>query len=199
MKKFATCVIALMFSCVFIIVSCNNQNETKSMSVGSKISKDSMIKRGHYLVTIMGCDDCHSPKKLGPNGPEPDMEKRFSGHPAKMPLGNINPEQLKSWLLFNQGLTAFAGPWGVSYAANITSDESGIGAWTEQQFIKALREGKYKGMDNTRPLLPPMPWTNFSKASDEDLKAIFIYLKSTKPVENVVPAPVAPDRLMSLR
>ncbi len=132
-------------------------------------------------------------------GPEPDMERRLSGHPAKMPLGNINPEELKSWMLFNQNLTAFVGPWGVSYAANLTSDESGIGSWTERQFIKSMREGKYKGMDNTRPLLPPMPWPNFSKATDEDLKAIYAFLKSTKPIENVVPAPIAPDRLASLK
>jgi len=53
-------------------------------------------------------------------------------------------------------------------------------------------------MDNTRPLLPPMPWPGFAKASDEDLKAIFAYLKSTPPVENRVPAPVAPDKLAKL-
>ena len=200
MKKLAASMVALMFfTTVITIVSCNNQNEAKAVAVGSTISKDSMIKRGEYLVTIMGCDDCHSPKKLGPNGPEPDMDRRLSGHPASMPLGSYRQSDLKSWVLFNQNLTAFVGPWGVSFAANLTSDESGIGSWSEQQFIKALREGKLKGMDNSRPLLPPMPWPNFRKASDEDLKAIFSYLKSTKPINNVVPSPVPPNALASIK
>lgn len=199
MRKLAASITALMLlSTVIIIISCNNQNETKPLATGSNISQDSMIKRGEYLVTIMGCDDCHSPKKFGPHGPEPDMDRRLSGHPSSMPLANVNAGELKSWILFNQGLTAFVGPWGVSYSANLTSDETGIGNWSEKQFIKALREGKYKGMDNTRPLLPPMPWPNFAKASDEDLKAIFSYLKSTKPIKNIVPAPVAPDAVATL-
>lgn len=199
MRKLIASISAIMLLSIVIgIISCNTQNETKPLVTGSSISQDSIIKRGEYLVTIMGCDDCHSPKKLGPHGPEPDMDRRFSGHPSSMPIGKINSTELKSWLLFNQNLTAFAGPWGISYAANLTSDETGIGNWSEKQFMKALREGKYKGMDNSRPLLPPMPWPNFAKASDEDMKAIFSYLKSTKPIRNVVPSPVAPDALASL-
>lgn len=200
MKKLAASIVTLMLSgTVVTIWSCNNQNETKAVAVGSTISKDSMIKRGKYLVTIMGCDDCHSPKKLGPNGPAPDMERRLSGHPSGMPLASIKQSELKSWVLFNQGLTAFVGPWGVSYAANLTSDESGIGSWSEKQFIKAMRVGKLKGLDNSRPLLPPMPWPNFSKATDDDLKAIFSFLKSTKPINNVVPAPIPLNMLASLK
>ena len=199
MRKIAFSIVAMIIAGTFTIVSCNNQNEPKPMAPGSNITMDSMIKRGEYLVTIMGCDDCHTPKKLGPHGPEPDMENRFSGHPAKMPLGTIHPEELKSWVLFNHTATAFVGPWGVSYAANLTSDESGIGSWSEKQFFKAIREGKFKGMDNSRPLLPPMPWPAFSKASDEDLRAIFNYLKSTKPINNVVPAAVGNTNLASLK
>jgi hypothetical protein len=196
MKKIATAISICMIAGTFIIISCNNQNETKPIVQG-KIPMDSMIKRGEYLVTIMGCDDCHSPKVFGPKGPEPDMSRRLSGHPSDMPMGKVNQEDLKSWMLFNHNLTAFVGPWGTSFAANLTSDESGVGNWSEKQFIKALREGKLKGMDNTRPILPPMPWPNFAKASDEDLKAIFAFLKSTKPVYNVVPAPIAPGGQMA--
>lgn len=87
-------------------------------------------------------------------------------------------------------LTAAAGPWGISYAANITSDETGIGAWKEEQFKKSVREGKLKGLDGARPLLPPMPWQNFRKLTDLDLKAIYTFLQSTTPVKNVVPQPV---------
>jgi hypothetical protein len=191
MKKITTAILVIMSMSAVVVMSCNNQNETKAVTQNN-IPMDSMIKRGEYLVTIMGCDDCHSPKVFGPHGPEPDMSRRFSGHPANMPLAKVNTTDSKSWILFNPMLTAFVGPWGTSYAANLTSDESGIGSWSEKQFIKALREGKLKGMDNTRPMLPPMPWPNFAKASDNDLKAIFAYLKSTKPIDNVVPAPIPP-------
>jgi hypothetical protein len=94
-------------------------------------------------------------------------------------------------LAVTNDLTAWVGPWGISYAANLTPDETGIGNWSEQQFIKAIREGKLKGMDGTRPLLPPMPWQEFGQMKDEELKAIFAYLKTIKPVNNVVP-PAAP-------
>ena len=199
MKKVATSIIVLAVMVSLLTISCNNQNKAKPLGVSVNITKEDKIKRGEYLVTIMGCDDCHTPKKMGPNGPELDMDNRLSGHPAKMPLGAIHPEELKSWVLFNPTTTAFVGPWGISYSANLTPHETGVGAWSEQQFIKAIREGKYKGMDNTRPLLPPMPWPSFSKASDEDLQAIFSYLKSLKPVDNLVPPAVGPDKLASLK
>ncbi len=64
---------------------------------------------------------------------------------------------------------------------------TGIGGWTEEQFKKALTEGKWKGMDGNRTLLPPMPWQNFANFTNEDVKAIFLFLKSTKPIENVEP------------
>tara|TARA_R110002094_G_scaffold3622_1_gene11771 strand:- start:315 stop:614 length:300 start_codon:yes stop_codon:yes gene_type:complete len=88
------------------------------------------------------------------------------------------------------GLTAAVGPWGTSFAANLTPDETGIGNWSEAQFLKAIKEGKFKGMENTRPLLPPMPWTEYRNFTDEDLKAIFAYLKTIKPIDNVVPAAI---------
>lgn len=69
----------------------------------------------------------------------------------------------------------------MSFAANITSHETGIGNWTEEQFIRALREGKYKGLPNGRLLLPPMPWPYYGQLNDEALRAIFAFLKSTKP------------------
>ncbi len=86
-------------------------------------------------------------------------------------------------------LTNAVGPWGVSFAANISSDETGIGNWTEEQFLTALRKGKYKGMEGSRDLLPPMPWFVYKNFSDEDIRSIFAYLRSGKPVKNIVPAP----------
>ncbi|MCW3073038.1 MAG: putative lipoprotein [Flaviaesturariibacter sp.] len=189
-------VIAIVGACA--ILACNSDSSPSSKTEGlvaSAVSQDSLINHGRYLVTLMGCNDCHSPKKMGPMGPEIDTAHLLSGHPAKMPLGKIDPESLKSWVLFNHTQTAAVGPWGVSFAANLTSDPTGIGNWTEEQFFTAIRKGKYKGLENSRPLLPPMPWQMIGTATDEDLRAIFTYLKSTQPVENVVPAAIPPNML----
>lgn len=154
------------------------------------ISQDSLVKRGAYLVNAMGCDDCHSPKKMGPGGLELDMEHRFAGHLADAPLGKPNAGVLKDgYVLFAWDLTSAVGPWGQSFAANISSDETGIGNWSEEQFFRAIREGKSKGLQEARPLLPPMPWFAYKNLNDQDLKSIFAYLKTTKPVHNVVPGP----------
>lgn len=192
MKKIPVLVGIAALSTVFLVY-CNHLGSKETAATVSAatnataISPDSLVKRGAYLVTIMGCNDCHTPKKMGPQGPYFDEERTLSGHPADMPVAKYDKGTAKNWILFNQMLTNYVGPWGISYSANLTPDSTGIGSWTEAQFLKAIREGKYKGLDNTRPLLPPMPWQEFGKASDEDLKAIFAYLKSLKPIKNVVP------------
>lgn len=150
---------------------------------------DTSAERGKYLVSILGCADCHSPKMMTPQGPQPNPDLHLSGHPAGERIGKVDTSSLRDWTLFNFHNTAVVGPWGVSYAANITSDETGIGNWTEQQFLTAMKKGKFKGLETGRPLLPPMPWFNYANATDSDLKAIFRYLKTTKPVANVVPQP----------
>lgn len=172
-----------------MLVFCNQPASEEHIAAAhtETISKDSLVKRGAYLVTIMGCNDCHSPKKMGPQGPYPDPDRLLSGHPADMPVAKFDESTSKNWILFNQMLTSYVGPWGVSFSANISSDSTGIGGWSEKQFFKAIREGKYLGLDNSRPLLPPMPWEQYRNASDDDLRAIFAYLKSTKPIKNVVP------------
>lgn len=156
--------------------------------------KDDAVKRGEYLVTIMGCADCHAPKKMTPKGPAPDMDRFLSGHNSSQPLGTFDKSILKTgeWVVFNGQSTAFAGPWGMSFAANLTPDETGIGSWSFEQFNTAMRKGKFKGLDNSRPLMPPMPWFNYIKMADEDMRAIFAYLKSIKPVSNVVPSYIPP-------
>ncbi|WP_205512287.1 c-type cytochrome [Longitalea arenae] len=190
MKKILVIVGAIICTTVvfFYCDQAKTGPENQQLAVKGAVTPDSMVKRGRYLVTIMGCNDCHTPKKMGPKGPEFDTDRMLSGHPAEMPVAKYDAGTAKNWILFNQMLTNYVGPWGISYSANLTPDSTGIGSWTEQQFFKAIREGKYKGLDNSRPLLPPMPWQEFSHASDEDLKAIFAYLKSIKPVRNVVPA-----------
>ena len=143
----------------------------------------------------MGCNDCHTPKKMTDRGPAPDMDRLLSGHPSNIPLMPFDTTTSKNWVLFNMTGTAMIGPWGASFAANLTADDTGIGTWTEEQFKKAMKEGKLKGLDGSRPLLPPMPWQNYTDIKDKDIKAIFAYLKSTKPVDNIVPRPVTPDAL----
>lgn len=193
MKKIPV-LVCVAVSTTALLVFCN-QPEAKDQTTDAHVtaeaapmSPDSLVKRGGYLVTIMGCNDCHTPKKMGPQGPVLDEERMLSGHPSDVPVAPYDANTSKNWILFNQMLTNYVGPWGTSFSANLTPDSTGIGSWTEAQFFKAIREGKYKGLDNTRPLLPPMPWQEFRNASDEDLKAIFAYLKSIKPVKNVVPS-----------
>lgn len=176
------------------IVACKNPAPDADAAIGTP--QESPVARGEYLVNTIGCDDCHTPKKMGDRGPEVDLDNRFAGHLASEPLPPLDSNMRnKGWLMFSMGLTAAVGPWGTSYAANISSDSTGIGNWTEAQFVTAMRKGKYKGLEEGRPLLPPMPWQNFAKLSDEDLSAMFQYLKSTKPIKNVVPAPVPPATL----
>lgn len=154
---------------------------------------ESQVKWGEHIVTIGGCHDCHTPKKMGPMGPEDDSTRLLSGHPADMPVPDVDRAMIESkGLVTTQTLTSWVGPWGVSFSANLTSDTTGIGAWKEEQFFMAIREGKYKGLAGSRPLLPPMPWHMYRHMTDDELKAVFAYLKSTKPIVNVVPAPLPP-------
>lgn len=180
-----------------LFIACNESGaDTKETKT---LTKEELVKKGEYLVSVMGCADCHSPKTFGPNGPVPDKERFLSGHPQNDPLPAINNDAAKSWILFAQDGTASVGPWGVSFGANLTPDETGIGTWTEEQFDRALRKGMYKGIEGTRTLLPLMPWPVYSNLKDEDVKAIFNYLKSIKPVRNIVPEPIAPDQLASIK
>jgi cytochrome c553 len=151
----------------------------------------SPVERGKYLVTGMGCNDCHTPWKMGANGPEPDMTRLLSGHPADEKLGPP-PAMEGGWLIGGSAsMTAWAGPWGISYSANLTPDEAtGIGSWTEDTFIQTVRNGKHMGTG--RAILPPMPWMWLKTLNDADLKAISAYLHSIPAIPNQVPDPVPP-------
>ncbi len=151
------------------------------------------VERGRYLVTAMGCNDCHTPWKMGAKGPEPDMSRMLSGHPQGLSLESppvISPAS--GWgVVGSSTMTAWAGPWGISYAANLTPDEeTGVGAWTPEVFIKAMRTGRHMGAG--RPILPPMPWPWTGKLSDDDLRAVFAYLQSIPAIHNQVPPPAPP-------
>jgi mono/diheme cytochrome c family protein len=142
------------------------------------------IKRGEYLVTIAGCNDCHTPWKMGPKGPEPDMTKMLSGSPEGMIM---TPAKLEMpWMAaFSVTMTSASGPWGISYSKNLTPDSTGLGSWDETAFKVALRTGMHNGSE--RPIMPPMPWQMINKMTDDDLHAVWSYLRSIPPVKNTPP------------
>jgi hypothetical protein len=162
------------------------------------LSGEELIKRGSYLVVVGACHDCHSPKIMTPLGPEPDPARLLSGHPRNDKVPAI-PKNSQDWILFSQDLTSFVGPWGVSYSANLTPHDTGTGSWTFEQFKTAIRKGKYKGLEGSRDLLPPMPWQMYRNFNDEDLRAVFAYLKSLPPIDNLVPLPIPPSNLTAMK
>ena len=185
---------------LFSFSNCNNSKSEyseKKENENVSLSKEDLVKRGEYLVNTIGCDHCHTPKKMTDHGPIPDMDRRFMGFPATDSIAEINKDVLApgKWILLKNNLPAAVGPWGVSFSANITSDESGIGTWSFEQFKKSTSEGKYKGMENSRPVMPPMPWESLNLLEEDDLKAIYEFLMSTKPIENVVPAYIPPPAM----
>jgi mono/diheme cytochrome c family protein len=125
---------------------------------------EDQVARGNYLAFTNGCVDCHTPGALYG---APDFERQLSGSE----LG-------------------WQGEFGVTFGRNLTPDEeTGIGSWSEVEIAGAIRTG-------VRPdgsaLLPPMPWPNYSRMTDEDAYAIAAYLKSLPPIQHQVPAAVPP-------
>lgn len=152
-----------------------------------------MVKRGGYLVMVGGCNDCHTPMKMGPMGPAPMMDRMLSGHMegSPDPGGTLGKTDIA---LTSNDLTAWKQPFGLVYARNLTPDKTGLGEWTEQQFIQTLRTGRHQGTG--RPLLPPMPWFNYGGMTDDDLKAVWAYLRSIPPIKNTVPDPKVPPPVL---
>jgi hypothetical protein len=148
--------------------------------------------RGKYLVDIMGCHDCHTPMKMGPNGPQWDMDRMLSGHPEQLVMPPAPALPPGPWIgQAAATFTAWNGPWGTSFTANLTPDkETGLGDWTVDQFIATMKTGKDRGKG--RPVLPPMPVQNLANLSDEDIRALFAYLQTIKPIKNRVPQPIDP-------
>lgn len=118
------------------------------------------VKRGKYLVDIVGCSDCHSP--VDPNTFQPVEAMRWSG-----------------------GQAFDLGPAGTVYSRNITSDvETGIGSWSNEQVKLAITQGvDAKG----QRLYPVMPYMYFNNMSDDDLDAIVAYVRTIPPIKNKVP------------
>ena len=156
-------------------------------TTNSSTTKTDAVARGQYIVAAAGCNDCHTPWKMGPEGPEPDMTRALSGHPETLAVAipaNLGKGPW-TWAAAETN-TAFSGPWGISYAANLTPDQNtGLGIWTEDMFVRAIRTGRHMG--TSRPINPPMPWPAFRNYSDEDLHAIYSYLRTLRPITNHVP------------
>ena len=183
---------AFAVTLAFIVAS--GKPLAKQAAPSTSAAAQSAVERGKYLVTIGGCHDCHTPKKIGPTGPEPDMSKMLSGHPESAGVPKpFKPQPGLPWTTHtNDHLTAWSGAWGVSFAANLTPDmNTGLGIWTEDMFVAALKQGKHMG--KSRPILPPMPWNWYGQLPDDELKAMFAYLKSIPAVPNRVPVPLTPD------
>ena len=155
-------------------------------------STNPTVERGRYLVGTSGCMDCHTPMKPGANGPEWDLSRLLSGHPEGLSMPPVPRLPEGPWLVVSSATnTAWAGPWGVSFTANLTPDmDTGLGRWSERDFLTAIRSGKHQGRG--RDILPPMPIPVYSNFTDDDLKAIFAFLRSIPPVRNRVPEPWAP-------
>jgi Cytochrome c len=185
-----------LFSVAFlsyvVLIGAKAQSVTADAGSEPVSAPDPRVERGAYLVRTMGCNDCHTPWKLGPRGPEPDMSRSLIGHPAEvvMPPPPVLPAGPWTWTGAATN-TAFAGPWGVSFAANLTPDpDTGLGKWTESIFIETMKTGRHEGKG--RPLLPPMPFPMLAALSDDDIRSLFAYLQSRPPVRNRVPQPVDP-------
>lgn len=192
MKKsvFIPIFISILSLLILSQINCSGTEEKKQMT------QQELIARGKYLVTTGGCDDCHTPKIYTANGPVPDTTRLLSGFQqgGTLPALDVKYVAPGNWVATESNFSAWVGPWGISYASNLTPDNAtGIGALSEEMFIKTLREGKYMGVG--RPLLPPMPWPTIGQMTDEDLKAIYAYLKTINPISNKVPEPTPPDKM----
>ena len=185
---------------ILLLSACSSYQKpyemTEATPMTAVMTQEEAVERGKYLTMIMGCHDCHTPKTFGEHGhPMFDMTRIFSGHPADDPYPEWTPADMQrnAMALVSPMMTAWGGPWGVSFTANLTPDDStGLGEWTEEAFIAAIRTGKHQGQPNGRAILPLMPWEVIREATDEDLKAIWAYLESIPPIENAVPTPVPP-------
>lgn len=178
------------------VVGCS-QGNGDSQGVAQQMTHEETVARGEYLVNLGGCNDCHTPKVMTAMGPVPDTMKLLSGHQASDPIPEYPADFLATsgWMAAtNPSMTAWAGPWGISFSANLTPDQvTGSGAWTDDAFIGAMRSGNHLGMG--RPILPPMPWQPIGALPDADLKAIFAYLQSIPAVKNEVPQPIPPPAM----
>ena len=198
-KSYLSFITALAFTVIFFAKCADNKQAEPTIESTAAAEKanfggyETQVKWGEHLVTIGGCNDCHTPKKMTPMGPVDDSSLLLSGHPEKLPAPDVDRKQTESkGLVVTSDFTAWIGPWGISYSANLTPDETGTGKWTEDQFLYALRNSISKGLAGSRPLMPPMSMMPVKHMTDDELKAIFAYLRTVKPIKNNSVQPTPP-------
>ncbi len=191
MKNQTTIFVAVCLICC-IFYRCTTDTATNTTATDSSSAKTmyggyaSQVQWGGHLVLISGCNDCHTPKKMTNKGPVDDTSLMLSGHAAQASIPVLMPDQVAKGMAATYDLTAWHGPWGTSYTANLTPDSTGLGAWTEHQFLTCIRKGLFQGIEGSRPIMPPMPIASINSMTDDELKAIFAFLKTIKPIHNVV-------------
>src|SRR5262245_8325744 len=161
-------------------------------------ARSEQIKRGEYLVKYGGCNDCHTPSRLHPKLglPIQDMSRMLSGHPEGAPEP-VSQYRAPDFVVVGPTFTSFTLSFGTVLAPNLTPDkDTGLGMWTEEMFVTAIRTGKHMG-GNGRLILPPMPWPAMNALTDEDLKAMFAYLQSIPAIRNEVPQPDVPQSTLA--
>jgi mono/diheme cytochrome c family protein len=198
MRKYSSPFLTALAFAVICMYGCS-ENKPAEQAVVAEVEKpdyggyETQALWGEHLVTIGGCNDCHTPKKMTPMGPADDTTLLLSGHPEQMPPPDVDRKQMESkGLVVTATFTAWVGPWGISYSANLTPDETGIGTWTEDQFIYAIKNSISKGLPGSRPLLPPMSMMPVQHMTNDELKAVFAYLKTIKPIKNISVQPTPP-------
>lgn len=198
-KSYLSFITALAFTVIFFAKCADNKQAEPTIESTAAAEKanfggyETQVKWGEHLVTIGGCNDCHTPKKMTAMGPADDSTLLLSGHPEKLPAPDVDRKQMESkGLVVTSDFTAWIGPWGISYSANLTPDETGTGKWTENQFLYAVRNSISKGLPGSRPLMPPMSMMPVKHMTDDELKAIFAYLRTVKPIKNNSVQPTPP-------
>ena len=198
-KSYSLLVTGVLFAGLCFTGCSDSKTDEPSTSSTTEAEKanfggyESQVKWGEHLVTIGGCNDCHTPKKMTPMGPVDDSTLMLSGHPEKLPAPEGDRKAMEGrGLVVTADFTAWIGPWGITYSANLTPDETGLGNWKEEQFLYALKNSTSKGLAGGRPLLPPMSMMPLKHMTDDELKAIFAYLKTIKPIKNNSVQPTPP-------
>lgn len=181
---------------LLLLAICNTAAADAIENTSTASINASLVERGRYIVQTSGCHDCHTPWIDGPHGPEPDMSRMLSGHPETEAVQSTAALPAPWVMASSPTNTAWSGPWGVSFTANLTSDdETGLGKWTLRMFTDTIRTGRHKGRG--RPVLPPMPIPMYKHFSDADLAAIFAFLQTVPAVKNQVPEPLPPPELVA--
>ena len=177
-RRFAGLSVAVIAAATTLVTA------TSSGAQQPPAGNNALVERGRYLVRITGCHDCHSPKVKGMT---PDLDRSLSGRPSTTPLPTPSKDEVHA----SADLTAWQGPWGYSVASNLTPEATtGIGTrYNEASFIATMRTGK---KPNGTPIMPPMPSEVYQNMTDDDLKSIFAYLRTIKPIRNAVFAGLTP-------